>query len=105
VQAILDTLLAVPFPGRDDVARQVEVARGRRLDDDGCLELSAQAVPPAAVVRSIPVEAEIDDADGVTIHILLHVVDGYIDELEFYRDDGSPQQGSILPEALRVIVL
>jgi hypothetical protein len=26
----------------------------------------------------------------MTIHILLHVVDGYIRELEFFREDGQP---------------
>ena len=32
----------------------------------------------------IPVEAEVEDLDAVTIHLLVHVIDGYIDELEIY---------------------
>jgi len=30
------------------------------------------------------------DADGVQVEILLHVVDGRLNELEIYKVDGSP---------------
>jgi hypothetical protein len=46
-----------------------------------------------------------EDEDGTTFHVLLHVVDGYIDELERYREDGRPIQGPIRPEALRLLIL
>jgi hypothetical protein len=81
------------------------VARGRVIDADGSLELSVADVPRADVVERIPVEAEAEDIDGVTFHVLLHVVDGYINELEIYRNDSLPVQGPIRPEALRVLVL
>jgi hypothetical protein len=101
---ILAKLLTEPFPGRDEVARQIAVARGRTIDAEGSLALSAVEVPRASVVRRIPVEAEVEDVDGVTIHVLLHVVDGYIDESEIYRDDGAAVQAPIR-DALRVVVL
>ena len=61
--------------------------------------------PLTAVVQRVPVEAEAEDIDGVTVHVLLHVIDGYIDELEIYRDDSAPLRGTIRPEALSIIVL
>jgi len=44
----------------------------------------------AKVKRRIPAEAEFRDTDGVLIHILLHVIDGKVNELEIYKEDGSP---------------
>jgi hypothetical protein len=102
---ILARLLSVAFPGRDEVARQVAVARIRALDADGSLDLLVTDVARANVIRRIPVEAEAEDVDGMTFHVLLHVVDGYIDELEVYRNDSEPLQGPIRPEALRILVL
>jgi hypothetical protein len=40
---ILDVLLAVPSPGRDEIALQVAVARCRQIDADGSLRLSRPA--------------------------------------------------------------
>jgi hypothetical protein len=102
---ILDTLLTATFPGRDEVAQQVAVAQGRRLDEHGCLELSAREAAAADVIRRIPVEAQTEDVDGMPIHVLLHVVDGYVDELEFFREDSGPLRAPIRPDDLRVIVL
>ena len=104
-EAILVNLLTVEFPGRQEVAHQVATAHARPLDDHGCLELrAASGAPRAEVIRRIPVEAEAPDVDGMTIHILLHVVDGYVDELEFFRDDGRRLQGRVQPDALKVFV-
>lgn len=38
----------------------------------------------------IPTEALIYDSDGALVNILLHVIDGYINELEIIRADGEP---------------
>jgi hypothetical protein len=101
---ILAALLAAPFPGRDELAIQVAAARCRQIDADGSLALSAIGAPRADVVHRIPVEAEVEDIDGMTIHVLLHVVEGYIDELEVYREDSGPLRAPIRRDALRVIV-
>ena len=100
---ILTALVTEPFPGRDEIALQIAVARSRRIDDDGCLALSAREAPQATVLRRIPIEAEAQDLDGATIHILLHVVDGYIDELELYREDGRALMAPVRTEALRIV--
>ena len=101
---ILAALVKEPFPGRDEIALQVAVARSRRIDDDdGCLALSAREAPRATVLRRVPIEAEADDLDGMTIHVLLHVVDGYIDELELYREDGQALLAPVRTETLRIV--
>ena len=55
------------------------------------------------MVHRIAVEAEVEDLDGMKIVILLHVIDGYVDELEVFRADSGPLQAPIRTEALRVI--
>jgi hypothetical protein len=53
----------------------------------------------------VPVEAELEDEDGVPVHVLLHVLDGYLNELEIYREDSAPVRRAIRPEELRILVL
>ena len=59
--------------------------------------------PRADVVRRIPVEAESFDGEGATVHLLLHVVEGQINELEIYREDGKPPRGRL--GELRILIL
>jgi hypothetical protein len=98
-------LLSTDFSGRSAVAKQVAVASVREIDDNGSLEFAPSDKTPAEVDRRIPVEAELDDSDGVTIHVLLHVVDGFVTELEVYRDDSGRVQRTLAPEDLRLLVL
>jgi hypothetical protein len=99
-------LLNQDFPGRSELAQQTDGASGRTIDADGSLALAPDpAKPPAEVTRRIPVEAEFDDTDGVTVHVLLHVVEGYLSELEIYREDSAPLRRAIAPNEFRVIVL
>lgn len=102
---LLEVLLGTDFPGKDAVAEQVAVASVREIDDNGSLEFAPSDKTPAEVVRRIPVEAELDDSDGVTIHVLLHVVDGLVKEMEVYRDDSGRVQRALAPEDFRLLVL
>jgi hypothetical protein len=102
---LLAALLSTEFSGRDAVAEQVAVASVREIDDNGSLEFAPSDKTPAEVVRRIPVEAELDDSDGVTIHVLLHVVDGFLKELEVYRDDSGRVQRVLALKELRLMVL
>jgi hypothetical protein len=51
------------------------------------------------------VEAEFEDRDGVTVHILLHVMDGFLNELEIFREDSGRVQRPSTPKDLRLLVL
>jgi uncharacterized protein DUF6984 len=75
-QALLQRLLEAEFPGKEQLAQMVQVMLVRPIDKAGSLELRTQANTRATVVKRIPVEAEAKDKDGITIHLLLHVVDG-----------------------------
>jgi len=91
---VLEALLAVPFPGSEELKGQfdaVTVSEEYGEDDPSVIFSVARHVAlPAPVKSRIPVEAEGYDADGATIQILLHVVDGWVWELEVYRPDGEP---------------
>jgi hypothetical protein len=102
---LLTVLLGTGFSGRDAVAEQVAVASVRKIDHNGSLEFAPSDKPPAEVARRIPVEAELDDCDGVTIHVLLHVVDGLVKELEVYRDDSGRVQRELVSADLKLMVL
>jgi hypothetical protein len=102
---LLAALLSAEFTGKSALAEQVKMASVRAIDDNGSLEFAPTDGTPAQVDRRIPVEAEIDDSDGVTIHVLLHVVDGIVKELEVYRDDSGRVQRALAPGELRLLVL
>jgi len=103
---VLARLLDVDFPGKGELLEQARELRARTLDAEGGIALLPAASAPAAeVVRRIPVEAEFEDFDGTTVHMLLHVVGGFLNELEIYRDDSGSIQRDIGGADLRLIVL
>jgi hypothetical protein len=102
-RVIVRLLSAAPFPGREELLAQVEKASALTIDEDGSISVRPAIEGKAAVTTRIPVEAEAQDADGVTIHYLLHVVDGQINELEVYKDDSSRVRRQAQPEELTVM--
>jgi hypothetical protein len=90
----LALLLSRPFVGREELRQQLRAARVTAVCRCGCrsilLEVDHRLAPPAQVRRRIPIEATGADVDGMTIHLLLHVVGGYMTELEVFREDGEP---------------
>jgi hypothetical protein len=89
---LIEKLLSVDFPGRDDLRGQMESAEVSDIDDVGSLHFLVSG-PPASVASRVATEAyyydkEADDFDPA-VHVLLHVVDGKLHELEVYKDDGS----------------
>lgn len=88
--SIVARLLETDFPGRDAIAQQMENATVREWDDrNGSLIFEVASGPRAVTKLRIPVEGEFEDLDGITIHVLLHVVDGFVTDLEIYKDDSS----------------
>jgi hypothetical protein len=102
---VIEALLVEPFAGRDQVANQVQVALGRQIDDEGSLGLSVAGAAPAPVLFRVPVEGVTHDPDGMPVHLLLHVVGGYVDELDVFREDSGPRLSEIDPTAITVITL
>jgi len=93
--SLLKKLLEKDFPGRDQLLDQLQDVLVTELDDEGSLSLKVGASVPAPVNCRVPVEARYADMDsdpeaGPHVHVLLHVVDGRMAELEIYKDDSSP---------------
>lgn len=91
-QRVLERLLSSPFAGRDELAVQADRASVSRIDRAGSLQFRTVG-PSAPVSQRVPVEGRYldgsDDPLGPAVHLLLHVVDGHLHELEVYKDDGS----------------
>lgn len=105
---IIDLLLKEEFPGSKQLKYQSEHAKVI----EECTSCSSIAIavdtfkyPPAQVVVRVPIEATGNDADGSTFHILLHVVNGYLDEMEIFREDLKPLIGQVNAENLEILNL
>ena len=101
-RAIVAHLLKIPFPGSEDVAEQFQHALIRRLDDNGSVDFLIKTDTKARVQNRVPVEAEGEDLDGTTIHVLLHVIGGIARGLEVYKEDGSSVIKMPEPSKLRL---
>jgi hypothetical protein len=98
--ALLERLLSVEFPGRDQLRNQLKVVTARSTDVGGMLSLQVDPSLAANVKGRVPTEGQCADVDGIMIHVLLHVVDGTMRELETYKDDGSAVRKPPSPDAL-----
>jgi hypothetical protein len=94
---VVQRLLEPRFPGRDELRAQLDVATARETDDDGCIELACEGVPPAPVKWRIPAEGECPYGEGDIIYVLLYVENGFMSSLEIYTAGGTPWSG--LPAA------
>lgn len=84
---LLERFLARDFPGNVELREQLHSVVVAEIDADGSLGLATRSVARAVVDSRIPVEASYADRDGVRVHLLLHVIDGYLDEFEVFRED------------------
>ncbi len=88
-------LLEEDFTGRDELLKQTENLKVRSIDgDDFSILLVPELVSKAFVYDRVPVEASYfdtpeDKARNMQTRVLLHVVDGLLAELEFYKDDST----------------
>ena len=89
-RALILKLLEPVFPGRDELFLQIETAKARTIDENGSLEfLISSDVSLDRVKYGIPVEGEYEDTDGITVHLLLHVLSDKVKELEVFREDNT----------------
>jgi hypothetical protein len=97
-QATIAALLSQPFPGRDQLKQQLSGARAVEIESstEHSIRLHLNlAAPRAPVETRVPVEGSANDADGVPVFALLHVVNGYAQELQIYRGDGEPIRSAL----------
>ena len=104
-EIILRALLERDFPGHSELLQQLRGLQAKRVDAEGSLQFLVASDVRASVNRGVVVEARYADADtqgesGAHVNILLHVNEGKLSILEFYKDDGS-----MILQAPRVEVL
>jgi len=105
-RGLIQRLLEADFAGKSELANQLASCRVREIDSDGSLEFElAACYDPAPVAKRIPVEGDGVDEDGIHVHVLLHVVNGFVKELEIYKDDGSPIRRMPKARDLALVVL
>lgn len=88
-QLLLQALLSRPFDGREELLSQLPHIVVRSIDDNGSLEIKNLSAIRAKVERRVPTEGEATDSDEITIHFLVHVVNGSLAELEVFKEDSS----------------
>lgn len=59
------------------------------VDNNGWIALYPVVEDPAIIKYRVPIEGSYPAVDGIRIHILLHVIDGFVRVLEVFKEDGS----------------
>ena len=90
---LLERLLDQDFDGAAELKRQlpslIVETISEQNDNYGSIALSVNDGNSASVLQRVPVEARAHDSDGVAIEVLLHIVNGKLNELEFLKVDGT----------------
>lgn len=87
----LNKLLEVNFKGKQVILRQVMNAKVVRKEgyDFISLKFSVDKVEKYSYLVRVPVEMRVFQKDGAPILFLLHIINGYVDELEIFTADFS----------------
>ncbi|MGH2573737.1 MAG: hypothetical protein ACRDGU_09735 [Actinomycetota bacterium] len=105
-RAILAFLLSKQFPGREELLVQLEHTRVTGPSCNcGCDSIGLvvdRTVPPAPVDERVPTDAFGRDSAGAEVGALLHVIDGYMDDLEFYSVSDAQQFGRPTLDSLQL---
>ena len=89
---LLELMLSQPFEGSNELRSQVTHALvSSECEDCATIEFTVdRAARPAATPVRVPVEAIGPATDGEVTQVLLHVIDGYLAELELFRSGLGP---------------
>jgi hypothetical protein len=108
---VLDRLLSMDFPGCSELREQANHSTVRDVteygDNYGSIEFSiddAYKHYRALVRQRVPVEGETRDSDGVSVYVLLHVINGVLNELEIYKSDSRPMKTRPAPDSIAVTI-
>jgi len=100
---ILLKMASAEVINREILIAQIDVARVNGLDRVGSLKFKLTQCPQYFNTNGPMITAQQEDVDTVAgfgpyINVLLFLKDGYIDELEVYKDDGSEIVSQLDPE-------
>jgi hypothetical protein len=94
----MDLLLGVNFKGGEILREQVAKCKVTGICNCGCK--SVRILPDHSVriypykIR-VPVEMTAIQSNDIPVHFLLHVIDGYLNELEVFSADSAPLIGNV----------
>ena len=88
---------------------QVAIIKVQNVNDDGSILRfeNLKSAPPAPIppIHFVPVEAIVSDTDGVKIHILLHLREGRLYEMEYLKEDGTIIMKHPDPQEMKEFIL
>lgn len=83
----IDLVLSANFPGRAEIKTQLLSTEYESIEENGSLKITPRTNFSAMVEKTIPVEANPEDIEGILIQILLHTRKGIAFMLEILRED------------------
>ncbi|MEV6812584.1 hypothetical protein [Micromonospora sp. NPDC051296] len=92
-RSVIERLLSVPFPGRDELRAQLPFVTVRRRCGCGCVTVDLavdRAAVPASVESSTPVSADISEGEFYAGIVLIVDGEGYLSCLEAYAIGDEP---------------
>jgi hypothetical protein len=107
-------LLSANFQGSEALGKQLDNCAVKTLDDEGSFKFKINATCTKAIVKGrVPVEVEYSDQpsdESLTeerimapkVRLLLHVINGFLNELEIYKDDGTAIRKRPTPDLINI---
>lgn len=87
---VINKMLSVEFDGKDLICKQLETAKVISYCSCGCKTVNIQVddnTPRYKDNKRVPVELRCVSNDGIPVIMAIHMIDGYLGELEIYRVD------------------
>lgn len=103
----LEVMLCVDFLGKEIILKQLDKAQISRDYNVGYISLKLKVdknIQKFPYQIRVPIEMRVTGKYDVPIVFLLHVIDGFVDELEIFSADSSPISSNICIERKEIIV-
>ncbi len=103
----LESMLSVDFLGKEIILKQLDNAQISRDYNVGFISLKFnvdKSIQQFIYRGRVPIEMRVTGKNEIPIVFLLHVIDGFVDELEIFNADSSPISNYIQIQKKDVIV-
>jgi hypothetical protein len=103
-RAILEALLAEPFPGHEELKAQVSFVRAEETSESNEVQLAVERskVPPAAVIEAAPTGGYGYNGERLLMGVVLCVAEGYLDALRYWSPSDAQTLGPVRPETFQL---
>lgn len=103
----LDAMLSVDFKEKEQLIQQINAANIVREYTRHFISIKfiiPVSIPAIKMTERVPVEMRVYDGDNAPEQFLLHIIHGYVCELEIFRADSSEINSNIKLEHIEVIL-